>query len=138
MLPKYKLLTLTTYCIYSMSLFSKNKSKEPQNIDEVLAQLNQLKEQFEKLSKELETMRIDSVANLKNAAMIRFNPFSELGSNQSFSAAILDGANNGLVITSLFTRSENRVYGKPIKNGASVYLLTDEEKEAIKKAQETR
>ena len=101
-------------------------------------QFSQLKEQFEKLSKELETMKIDSVANLKNVAVIRFNPFSELGSNQSFSAAILDGTNNGLVITSLFTRSENRVYGKPIKNGASVYLLTDEEKEAIKKAQESR
>jgi hypothetical protein len=121
-----------------MSLFSKNKAKEPQNIDEVLAQFAQLKEQVKNLSKELETVKIDGIANLKKTAVIRFNPFSELGSDQSFSAAILDEADNGLVITSLFTRSENRVYGKPIKNGASVYLLTDEEKEAIKKAQETR
>ncbi|HOX30254.1 MAG TPA: DUF4446 family protein [Candidatus Paceibacterota bacterium] len=121
-----------------MSLFSKNKRKEPQNIDEVLAQFEQLKERFEKLSQEMEAAKAASAANLKKIAVIRFNPFSELGSNQSFSAAILDEANNGLVITSLFTRNENRVYGKPIKDGTSTFKLTDEEKEAIKKAQEAR
>jgi hypothetical protein len=121
-----------------MSLFSKNKTKEPQNIDEVLAQFAQLKEQVLILSKELEAVKTDNVVNFKKAAMIRFNPFSDLGSNQSFSAAILDGNNNGLVITSLFNRSENRVYGKPVKNGISEYQLTDEEKEAIKKAQENK
>jgi hypothetical protein len=121
-----------------MSLFSKNKKKEPQNVDEVLAQFELLKERFEKLSQEVEAVKTAGAASLKKIAVIRFNPFSELGSDQSFSAAILDEANNGLVITSLFTRSENRVYGKPIKSGSSVYKLTEEEKEAIKKAQEAR
>lgn len=118
-----------------MSLFSKNKKKEPQNINEILAQFEELKKQFQDLSQEVKTLKADSVTSIKKVAVIRFNPFTELGSNQSFSAAILDEANNGLVITSLFTRSENRVYGKPIKNGASDYQLTNEEKEAIKKAQ---
>jgi len=67
--------------------------------------------------------------------MIRFNPFNETGGNQSFSVAILDGNDCGIVISSLFSRNENRVYGKPIKNGVSEFPLTDEEKEAIRLAQ---
>jgi hypothetical protein len=118
-----------------MSIFSKKKPQEPQNIDEILAQFKELKEQFAKLSLEMEKLKKEELINLKKVGVVRFNPFSEMGSNQSFSAAIMDSENNGLVITSLFTRSENRVYGKPLKNGGSEYPLTDEEKEAIKKAQ---
>jgi hypothetical protein len=118
-----------------MSLFSKKKPQEPQNINELLAQFKELKEQFAKLSLEMENLKKDGLVNLKKIGVVRFNPFSEMGSNQSFSAAIMDSGNNGLVITSLFNRSENRVYGKPLKNGGSEYPLTDEEKEAIKKAQ---
>ncbi|MBI3458671.1 DUF4446 family protein [Candidatus Azambacteria bacterium] len=66
--------------------------------------------------------------------MIRFNPFKEVGSDQSFSLAILDAHNNGIVISSLFSRDNNRVYGKAVKNGTSKYELLEEEKEVIKKA----
>ena len=114
-----------------MSLFSKNKKEEPQNIDELLAQFKALKEDFRKISVELEGLKKENAINLKKLGLVRFNPFSEIGSNQSFSLAVMDSGNNGFVVTSLFNRNENRVYGKPIKNGSSEYQLTNEEKEAI-------
>jgi uncharacterized pyridoxamine 5'-phosphate oxidase family protein len=48
---------------------------------------------------------------------------------------MLDSNNNGVVMSSIFGRSESRVYAKPIVNGQSSYFLTEEEKEALSQAQ---
>ncbi len=69
------------------------------------------------------------------SAILRFNPFKEVGGNQSFCVALLDGKNSGVVISSLHTREGTRVYAKPIVNGqASGFPLTEEEKSAIAQA----
>jgi len=102
-----------------------------ENLKEILAQFKDLKEDFQKISKELEDLKKFSI---QKVGIVRFNPFKEVGGNQSFSIALLDGNDNGIVITSLYTREGNRVYGKPIKRGQSEYLLSEEEKEAIAKA----
>lgn len=69
-----------------------------------------------------------------NVAMIRYNAFGETGSDLSFSIAILDDAQNGVVITSIFGREESRVYAKPLTAGTSPYPLSEEELTAIRKA----
>jgi hypothetical protein len=81
--------------------------------------------------------RIHNLAlkSVHKVGVVRFNPFKDLGGDQSFSVALLDGENSGVVISSLHTREGNRMYSKPIEKGRSVkYPLTDEEQEAIKKA----
>ena len=69
--------------------------------------------------------------------VVRFNAFSNTGSDLSFAVALLDDHDNGVVFCSLFGRSESRVYAKPISKGESSYLLTAEEKEALQKAKES-
>lgn len=69
-----------------------------------------------------------------NVAVIRYNAFGDVGSDLSFSIAILDEAQNGVVITSIFGREESRVYAKPLEGGSSSYSLSDEEQAVIKKA----
>jgi len=118
-----------------MSLFAKKKKEEPQNIDEVLTQFKELKSDFQKIVAELETLKKANQTNVQKIGVVRFNPFEGLGGNQSFTVAILDGNNSGAVITSLFTREGNRVYGKPIKEGLSEFKLTNEETKAIALAQ---
>jgi len=117
-----------------MFKFLKKEKKEPKNLKEVLDYLKKLEENFEKVSKEIENLQKEGRFSIQKVGIIRFNPFSEVGGDQSFSLAILDADDNGIVITSLYTREENRVYGKPIKRGASEYSLSVEEKEAISKA----
>lgn len=66
---------------------------------------------------------------------VRFNPFSDVGGDQSFAIALLDGKNNGLTLSSLYGREGVRVYAKSIVSGqAEKYPLTEEEKKAIKMA----
>lgn len=117
-----------------MFKFFKKKKKEPENLEEVLDYFKNLEKDFEKLSKELENLKKESQFFVQKVGIVRFNPFSEVGGNQSFSIALLDRNDNGIVITSLYTREGNRVYGKPIKAGLSEYSLSEEEKKAIEKA----
>lgn len=73
--------------------------------------------------------------SVHKVGVVRFNPFKDLGGDQSFSVALLDGENTGVVISSLHSREGNRVYSKPVEKGQALkYPLTEEEKEAIKKA----
>jgi hypothetical protein len=86
-----------------------------------------------KLSKNLNEMAVRSI---QKVGIIRFNPFKETGGDQSFVIALLDANDNGVVISSLFTRQGTRIYSKPIEQGKSKYPLTQEQKKAIHQAQQ--
>lgn len=111
-----------------------DKDKKPENIKEVLDLLKKMEKKIEGLEKKIETLKQESNFTVKKVGMIRFNPFSKVGGDMSFSIALLDSSNSGAVITSLFSQQGNRVYGKPIEKGVSKYTLSDEEKKAIEKA----
>lgn len=70
--------------------------------------------------------------------VIRFNAYDEMGSDLSYSVALLDEKGDGVVLSSLYGRHESRTYAKPIAQGESTYLLSEEEKEAIAKALQVR
>ena len=71
--------------------------------------------------------------NLK-IGITRFNPFDDVGGDQSFILSILDQNNSGAIITSLHNRDITRIYAKPIKEGVGENItLSKEEKSAIVK-----
>ena len=72
--------------------------------------------------------------SVSHVGVVRFNPFADKGGDQSFAVAFLDDHSDGVVFTGLHSRSEVRVYAKPIVGGTSTYPLTDEESEAISRA----
>ena len=98
-------------------------SKEIKGLDNEIQELFNISNKIHKLSRQ----------SLHKVGVIRFNPFKDVGGNQSFSIALLDGKNSGLVISSLYTRAGARIYAKPItKGGSKKHPLTEEEKQAIK------
>jgi len=107
------------------SVFKKNKG--PQDLKKVL-------KEFEALKEEIRGLRKQGISSVQKVGIVRYNPFSNVGGKQSFSIALLDGNNDGIVLTSLYGREGSRVYAKPLKNGVSEYSLSSEEKEAIEAA----
>jgi hypothetical protein len=75
---------------------------------------------------------------IQKVGIVRFNPFAggDTGGDQSFSVALLNGENSGIVLSSIFSRAQCRVYAKPVENGQSRYQLSNEEEEAIQLAQQ--
>jgi len=96
-----------------------------------------LRKEVEKISQDFEALKKQGNLSIQKVGIVRYNPFSNVGGNQSFSIALLDGDNNGVVVTSLFSRDGNRVYGKSIKKSNSEYSLSKEEKQAVEKAIES-
>lgn len=98
--------------------------KRIDGLSERVEALNKLHHEFEDLSQR----------TLQKVAVIRYNPFSDTGGDQSFAIALLDSLGNGVVLSSLHSRTDTRVFAKPVQSGRSRYQLSDEEQEAVKKA----
>lgn len=78
----------------------------------------------------------DGKLHIQRIGVVRFNPFHDTGGAQSFTLALLDGHDNGIVMTSLYARSGNRWYVKELREGKGKELaLSKEEESAVKRAQ---
>lgn len=103
-------------------------------LDRQLKRIDGLSERVDALNKlhhELENL---SQRTIQKVAVIRYNPFSDTGGDQSFAIAMLDSLGNGVVLSSLHSRTDTRVFAKPVQSGRSKFQLSDEEQDAIKKA----
>lgn len=77
----------------------------------------------------------DEVAKcIQKVGMVRYSAFKDTGSDLSFAVAMLDENNDGIVFNGIYSREMSNIYAKPVKNGVSEYTLSEEEKEAIRRA----
>ena len=75
-----------------------------------------------------------SEESIRHVGLIRFDAFEDMGGRLSFSAALLDGHGDGVVITSINGRQDTRCYAKRVTGGTSTHNLSDEETQAIREA----
>lgn len=73
-----------------------------------------------------------SRGSLQHVGLVRFNPFEDTGSDQSFAIALLDAEHSGIVVSSLHGRAGTRVFAKPVTSGRAAHALSDEESEALR------
>lgn len=112
------------------------RGKEIQSLEEVI--LKNVKD-IQAIDREIQELfnisnTINSLAqrSVHRIGIVRFNPFKDIGGDQSCSVALLDGKNNGFTLSALHTREGTRVYIKPITRGISdKYVLNEEEISAI-------
>ena len=72
---------------------------------------------------------------IQRVGIVRYNAFSDTGSDLCFALALLDFENNGVVINGVYSRDNTTTtYAKPVEKGISKYTLSKEEQEAIEKA----
>jgi cell division protein FtsL len=117
-------------------LFNGHKASDLEGvIYEQIKRLRQTEKELKSLSKFAHYLERMALKSVQKVGVVRFNPFKETGSDQSFSIALLDPDDNGLTISGLFTREGTRLYVKPLASGESKYPLTDEEREAIELAE---
>lgn len=86
------------------------------------------------IRKAIEMIEKKSTYHIQKMSLVRFNPFSEMGGDHSFSLALLDAHNTGILLTGLHTRERTRVYIKKVDAGKCRQDLSKEEKEALAKA----
>lgn len=115
------------------------KGSKKENLEKILERILKESAETKRVIKEIkrkaEELGKKQEGDFQRFGLVKFNPFSEVGGNHSFSLALLDGHNSGLVITGLHSREATRIYTKKIKEGKPVEgELSKEEKLAVEKA----
>jgi hypothetical protein len=112
--------------------------KKAKDLEDTIAALGddvvKLKFAKEKAEKEILEINQKLRKSIRGVETVRFNPFPDQGSNQSFAIGMLNEDGDGVVVSSLYSRERMSVFAKPVKNGKSEYELTTEEKDVLKKA----
>jgi len=113
--------------------------KKAKDLEDTILGLEQniagLNKTTESLQKNMDVVNAKLQKSIRGLETVRFNPFSDQGSNQSFAIGMLNEKGDGVVLSSLYSRERMSVFAKPIKGGKSEYELTAEEKEVLKKAE---
>jgi hypothetical protein len=79
----------------------------------------------------LETLSTRMARHGRGVKLLRFNPFSDVGGNQSFAVGIMNKEGDGVVFSSLYSRERMSVFAKPITGGKSDIELTPEEQSVV-------
>ena len=96
-------------------------------VDRVEKQNADILNQINGLDKDLESC-------VQKVGIVRYSAFQDTGSDLSFTLALLDEHDNGVVFNGIYSREMSNIYAKPVENGNSKYTLSEEEQEAIKRA----
>jgi len=81
--------------------------------------------------RDVAALQADVADAVRHVAVVRYDAFGDMGGRLSFSAALLDDAGDGLVLTSINGRQETRSYAKGVKGGDSEHTLSPEERQAV-------
>ena len=103
-----------------------------------VARMDRVEQLTHGMSGRVDAVEVQQPYHLQHLGVVRFNPFPDKGGDQSFVVALLDAHADGVVITSLSSRVDTRIYAKPVIGGQSTYALNDEEKQAIARAMKPR
>ncbi len=109
-----------------------------ENIEEILEKhIDRINKTITK-NDELEKLCLKIDSDIRNCiqkvGIYRYNAYKDTGSDLSFTLALLDEKNNGVVLNGIYSREMSNIYAKPVENGESPYKITEEESEAIKRA----
>lgn len=131
-------LTARRIALLSKRLDRFMKGSSGDNIEEMVAEYKQRIEGLENLGGSLnsrvEVLETIQRGCIQKTGLVRYNAFCDTGCDLSFSLALLDSDGSGVVLSSLYGRSESIMYAKPLVNGKSRYALSAEEQEAVNRA----
>ncbi|ACD53088.1 DUF4446 family protein [Clostridium botulinum] len=101
------------------------------NLEEMLMEkldsIDDIRETAENTLNECSKLETKIKDCVQKVAIMRYKAFENVGSDLSFSIAMLDDNNDGILLTGIYARDESTTYAKPIDKGISRYDLSEEE-----------
>lgn len=138
------LILIVIMCINAIKMnklkkrFEKFMSKEDVNLEELLVQytkkLNVLLQNEKEMQTSIEHMEKCVKNCVQKVGVVRYQAIQNMGADLSYTVALLDENNDGVVFNGIYGRDGCYTYAKPIQEGKSSYNLSDEEIQAIEQA----
>lgn len=115
-----------------------NKVGNGKDLEEILEnhidKINKTISKNDEIEKYVEKIDNDIKQCVQKVGLYRYNAYKDTGSDLSFTLALLNEKNDGVVLNGIYSREMSNIYAKPIQAGESTYKITNEESEAIKRA----
>lgn len=111
------------------------------NLEELLkahsSDIVKINEVLEELKKDIERAKLKTELSIQKVGFVKYDAFFDLKNKLSYSLALLDSFNNGVLFTTIYGRESCITYVKEIKNGKSSIELSNKEIDALRKAVES-
>lgn len=112
--------------------------KDMQSMEEILwkqfDRIEILEEADKDKRRELNELSHTVQSAYQKAGLVKYDAFREMSGKLSYALALLDQNDNGVIITSMYSRDGCFSYAKDVIMGESSINLSEEEKEALKRA----
>ena len=99
-----------------------------------LHQFNDLEAMAQQNRTDIEALDRELAHTVQKVGMVKYDAFDEIGGKLSFSLALLDRKNTGVLLNTIHTADGCYIYVKDIIKGEGVLLLSEDEKEAVRRA----
>ena len=120
---------------YNRLIGKAKKENLKEILEKILKEVKISKKEIENLRIKIAEIEKEALFHIQKIGLLKFNPFKDIGGEQSFTLSLLNKKDTGVVITALHSRETTRFYVKKIKKGKGAdYELSREEIEAIKEA----
>ena len=119
---------------YNIFMSGKNAKSLEEVIKTRLSQVDSLLEANELNEKNINLLFRNMKLAYQKMGLVKYDAFQEMGGKLSFSLALLNQDNTGILISSMHSREGCYTYTKEIIKGESFVLLADEEREALNQA----
>lgn len=109
------------------------------SLEEVIAKrledIQELKEDRKNIFGRLDVLERKSLFAYQKVALLKYDAFEEMGGKLSFTLCMLDGNEDGFLLTSMHSNREGcYTYVKEIIRGEAFVLLSKEEKQTLEEA----
>lgn len=112
-----------------------NKLGQGEKVEEILSEYLEsvrfVKNKEEELEKEVQKLENNMKKCVQKVGLIRYNAYNDTGSDLSFTMALMDFDDNGVVVNGLYSRESSSIFAKPLVKGETKYNLSAEEIQAI-------
>lgn len=96
--------------------------------------IESLEDAERKMHRDIRDIKENLKITYQKTGLVKYDAFREMSGALSYSLALLDKENNGILITSMYSREGCYTYAKDIIKGECKLNLSDEEAEALKQA----
>ena len=111
-----------------------NGNNIEEDLETYMYRVEKVEKQNAEIANYVKTLDEDLTRCIQKVGIVRYNAFKDTGSDLSFTLALLDEHNDGVVLNGIYSREMSNIYAKPVKNGESSYTMSEEEKLAVQKA----
>ena len=115
-----------------------NGNNIEEDLETYMYRVEKVEKQNAEIANYVKTLDEDLTRCIQKVGIVRYNAFKDTGSDLSFTLALLDEHNDGVVLNGIYSREMSNIYAKPVENGKSKYTISEEEQEAIQKAMENK